>query len=60
MSNSQRKFIEIMSSIPTWNEAGCDRFKISHRSDGRLQLSWKYQKKRPDAPYTITDHSGFM
>jgi hypothetical protein len=59
-SDDQRKFVDMLFTPLFWCDAGSDRFKITHRKDGRFQISWQYQTKDINEPYTVSDHSGFI
>jgi len=60
MNDRQLTFIRHLINVGLWQDPGYDKFKITYRADGRIQVSWKYRNQNVLPPYPISDESGFM
>jgi hypothetical protein len=60
LTDRQIQFLDNLLSIPEWQEPGYDRIKITHRKDGRYQISWQYRRKDNSPLHTVADESSFI
>jgi hypothetical protein len=60
LNERQHQFIEHICNISTWHTPGYDRFRITHRTDGKIQMSWKYMNRADVVPYTTVSENGFI
>jgi hypothetical protein len=60
LEGKQKLFLDQLLNLALWQDPGWDRFKVTHRRDCRIQVSWRYRRHDKDAPYTISDNEDFM
>lgn len=60
LSDKQKQFLLNLLTIIEWNEPGYDRLKITHRRDGRFQISLQCCKRSKTPLNTVADEVSYI